>query len=110
MIAVIIAGIALLLFVIEEWIDFEVYGSFLKEEKYDSLLKKLNTECFSSKGIIHFGYYDFASRKSGILSRWYIHKNGNQKRIFIFSKMNKLLNEKYKQLRKADLSKEPLFQ
>lgn len=103
MIALIIIGIALFIFGICELTDWLTYGGFLKEEKADKLAEKLNQKCFTSKGIIHWTHYDFASKKSGFLSRWYIHKNGDQKRIFIGSKMNKMLNEKYKELRIKEL-------
>ena len=93
------------LILISELADWITYNEFLKEDKTDALAEKLNQYCFTSKGMIHWTHHDFASKKLGFLSHWYIHKNGDQKRIFVRSKMNKMLNEKYKELRKVELSK-----
>ena len=101
----IIIIVLIVLIAISEFADWITYGGFLKEEKSEDLSKKLSEHCFSSKGIIHWKALDFVCKKWGFSSRWYIHKDGDQKRIFITSKMNKLLNEKYKQLRKDELQK-----
>ena len=103
----------LVLIAIFELADYITYKSFLKENKLDILSKKLNDPCLYSKGMIHWKALDFASKKFGISSRWFIHNSGENKRIFITSKMNKILDEKYKELKKEELNKlkisNPLF-
>lgn len=99
MTALIIGGIVLFIFLVSELADWMTYGGFLKKTQSEKLSEKLNQKCFSSKRTINWDYYDFASKKSGFLSRWYIHYHGDQKRIFIGSKMQKMLNDKYAELR-----------
>lgn len=97
--------ILIILIVSFEFADWVVNGGFLKEEKSDYLAKKLSEPCFTTKGIIHWKFLDFAAKKWGLLSRWYIYNDDVEKRIFITSKMNKLLDKKYEELRKEELEK-----
>lgn len=85
-----------------EFADTVTYGCFLRESKSDWLSEKLSEKCFTSKGTIHFKSYDFIAKKTGITSRWSIYKNGDCNRIWIGSKMNKLLDDKYKELRSQE--------
>lgn len=84
---------------VTELTDFIVYGSFTKkadDENILSLLKAPST--FASNKIVHFGMFKFVAKKWGVTSRWYVCIGGEQKRISIFSKMNKVIDAMHNQL------------
>ncbi len=87
----------LVFIVLMEVVPFIVYGGFMTDES--RLIKRLNRPCFSSKGMIHFWHYDFISREQHIFSKWYIQGEGM---IYRWSKLSKMIDDKYKQLRETE--------
>lgn len=80
-------------------------GWYLKKEKYDILESKLKCNCVESKGCINFWYYNFICKQSlfsGIISRYYIHENGNQIQILLWSKADKMITKKFKELKRSN--------
>lgn len=99
-----------ILIIILEFSTYLTYGKFVTKEQADKLTEKLNEKCFSSKGAIHFRAYQFACNDLYCLTgKWWFHINGNQRRIPRFSKLSKLLDKKYKELRLLEINKEDDF-
>lgn len=83
---------------IVEFVDWVVYGWFISEKDCPMLVSCLENNIGASKGMIHFGLLKFASKHTGVTSRWYIQMGSNTKRIPRWSSINKILDEKYAQL------------
>jgi hypothetical protein len=97
----IIFGIAVFILIINDLCAFLYGGWFLSGKRERWLEKKLSSSISVTKGMIHFGMLDYASRQPGFFGRWFIIGEG---RVAYFSKIDRRLESYYKEHRKLILN------
>lgn len=81
------------------------YGTMMSKEDEKRIEMKLkNRNAVYSKHTINWFAGDFATKSFTFISRWYIHEHGRQRQVWIFSPLNKLLDERLKELKSIPIN------